>query len=130
MAEFPAPERTPDNAPFWDALDAGRLTFQRCRHCGHGWLPARPECPECLHPDWAWTAASGRAKLVSWVIYHVAFHAWFKDRLPYNVAIVELEEGPRLLSNIVGEENLAIEMKLHLVIEREEGIALARFRPA
>jgi uncharacterized OB-fold protein len=131
MADFPAPERTELNAPYWDSLAQGHLTFQRCRHCRHAWLPARAECPECLRADWAWEEASGRAKLVSWVVYHVAFHEWFRPKLPYNVATVELEEGPRLLGNIVGDTtNLRIDMPLSLAIETEEGIALARFRPA
>ena len=130
MSDFPAPERTLLNGPYWEALEAGRLVHQRCHACGHAWLPARAECPECLRADWGWTEASGRARLISWVVYHVAFHDWFKPRLPYNVAVVELEEGPRLLTNIVGGAALRIEMPLQLVIEREAGVALARFRPA
>jgi uncharacterized OB-fold protein len=130
MAEFPAPERTPANAPYWDALAEGRLIFQRCRACRHAWLPAREECPQCLRADWAWEDASGQAKLISWVVYHVAFNDWYKAKLPYNVATVELAEGPRLLSNIVGDTPLCIDMQLQSVIEHEDGIALARFRPA
>lgn len=127
MGEFPAPQRTPFNTPFWQGLEEGRLLFQRCRACGHAWLPAREECPECLRPDAEWTPASGSAKLISWVVYHTAFDDWFKDRVPYTVAIVELAEGPRMITNIVGDQALRAEMPLRLVIEREAGIALARF---
>jgi hypothetical protein len=68
---------------------------------------------------------------VSWVVYHHAYHDYFASRLPYNVAVVELEEGPRLISNVVGATGrLRIDMPLKLVIEREAGIALARFAPA
>ncbi len=128
MEAFPAPERTGLNSAYWDGLAEGRLMFQRCLACGHAWLPARAECPECLRAEWGWEEASGQGRLVSWVVYHVAFHDWFKARVPYNVATVELAEGPRLLSNIVGDAALRIDMPVVLAIEREEGVALARFR--
>jgi uncharacterized OB-fold protein len=127
MSDFPVPEITPLNEPYWQALAEGQLKFQRCNHCGHAWLPPRGECPECLRADWTWQIASGRAKLVSWVVYHIAYHPAFKDRVPYNVAVVELEEGPRLISNIIGDGALAIDRALALVIEQEAGVALPRF---
>lgn len=99
---LPRPEITPLNAPYWEALAEGRLVCQRCRACGHRWLPARAECPRCLAADREWVAASGRGRLVSWVVYRVAYHESLRDRLPYNVAIVELEEGPRLITSIPG----------------------------
>lgn len=83
------------------ALDQRRLTFQRCGTCGNAWLPPREECPKCWSPDWAFEEASGKASVVSWVVYHTAFDARFKDRVPYNVAIVELAEGPRMITNLV-----------------------------
>ena len=126
MSDFPTPEITPLNEPYWSGLTEGQLKFQHCNHCGFAWLPPRGECPECLRTDWAWQTASGRAKLVSWVIYHIAYHPAFKDRVPYNVAVVELEEGPRLISNIIGD-GLAIDRSLSLVIEQEAGVSLPRF---
>ena len=127
-ANFPQPEPTPLSQPYWDALRAGRLTFQRCSHCGHAWLPARAECPNCLRAEWAWADASGEGKLVSWVIYHHAYHEAFKARLPYNVALVELSEGPRLITNIVNPEaGLKTERPVTLKIEDDHGVALARF---
>jgi uncharacterized OB-fold protein len=127
MSEFPAPERTPLNEPFWQGLAEGSLRYQRCNACGHAWLPPREECPQCLRADWAWTPASGQAKLVAWVVYHTAFHPWFKERLPYNVALVELVEGPRMITNIVRTAVLRADMPLRLVIEAEAGTSLARF---
>jgi uncharacterized OB-fold protein len=128
-----APERTALSTPYWDSLAQGTLTFQRCNACGHAWLPARSECPGCLAADWRREAASGAAKLISWVVYHVAYHPAFEHRLPYNVAVVELDEGPRLISNVVGVEDaetLVIDQPLQLVIEDENGTAVARFSPA
>jgi len=130
--EFPLPQRDAENGPYWDALAAGRHTFQRCRFCANAWLPPRRECPRCLRDDWRWEDAGGDARLISWVVYHTAFHPAFKDRLPYTVAVVELTEGPRLISNIVGAdpESLRIDQPLRLAIEREGNVAVPRYRPA
>jgi len=129
-AAFPAPQRNETNGPYWQALDAGRLVFQRCAACANAWLPPRTECPRCLSPRWQWENASGAAKLVSWVVYHHGYHPYFESRLPYNVAVVELAEGPRLTSNIVeAAGGLRIDMPLELIIQSEAGVALPRFRP-
>ncbi len=128
MNELPLPERTALTEPYWKRLEEGLLHYQRCNRCRHAWLPPRAECPECLAEDWAWHAASGRAKLVSWVVFHLAYHDYFKDRVPYNVAIVELEEGPRLISNITGGAELKIDQPLRLVIEVENGVSIPRFK--
>ena len=130
---MPVPERTEVATPFWEALDRGDLLFQRCSECANAWLPARTECPRCLGADWGWERASGGGRLVSWVVYHRSYHPAFDDRLPYNVAIVELEEGPRLITNIagvVGGEGLALDMKVHLHVERDGEVPLARFEIA
>ena len=130
---MPPPERTQLTAPFWEALDRGELHFQRCAECRSAWLPARSECPRCLSPEWSWERASGAGRLVSWVVYHRAYHPAFADRLPYNVAIVELEEGPRLITNISGVrggEGLRADMRVRLGVEREHDVPLARFTVA
>lgn len=130
-AALPAPRVDEGTAPYWRALDEGRLVFQRCTACDHAWLPARGECARCLAREYRWEAASGQARLVSWVVYHHGYHPYFATRLPYNVAVVELAEGPRLISNIVdADDRLRIDMPLALVIQHESGVALARFRPA
>jgi uncharacterized OB-fold protein len=124
-------EFTPLSAPYWQALAAGRLTFQRCPHCHYAWLPARQECPACLRDGSVWETACGRGRLISWVVYHIAYHPAFADRLPYNVAIVALDEGPRLITNIVNPEaGLAIERPVELSIGQAHGVALAQFRLA
>ena len=130
--QAPGPDITDLNRPYWDGLSEGRHQYQCCAACGHRWLPARGECPGCLGTDWSWQTASGRARLVSWVVYRIAYHASFAQRLPYTVAVVELEEGPRMFSNIVGADAAAlrIDMPLRMVIEREGDSAVARFTPA
>lgn len=123
---FPLPE-----SPFWQAVEAGRLTFQRCRACGHAWLPERQACPNCWALESERETASGQAKVVSWVVYHVAFHPAFEGRLPYNVAIVELAEGPRMVSNLVNLEGWTgpvADAPAELVIQEDFGRRIPRFR--
>lgn len=131
MTEMPLPAVTPLTEPYWTGLAEGELRHQRCRQCGNAWLPAREECPRCLADEWEWTPASGRGRIISWVVYHQAFHPAFADRLPYNVAVVELDEGPRMVTNILApEEDLAIERNVVLQIEDESGVSVPRFRLA
>jgi uncharacterized OB-fold protein len=91
---------TPVNKEYWAALAEGKLIYQRCG-CGHRWLPPRGECPACLRGDAEWRPSRGEGQLVSWVIYHHAYHPALAESLPYNVAIIELTEGPRLIANII-----------------------------
>lgn len=129
MIEFPQPDITDGNRPFWAGLAAGKLLLQTCEN-GHRWMPARDFCPHCLSSDVSFVPASGRATLVSWVIYHTAFHDAFKARVPYNVSLVELEEGPRMMTNVLCEaQALVADLPLALVIEQEGELSVARFRP-
>lgn len=131
MADYPLPQITELTKPYWDAMDQGHMAFQRCNACGNAWLPARQECPRCLKADMRWEKASGGGKVVSWVVYHSAYHDAFKDRLPYVVALIELDEGPRLMSNFLGpREMLRGDLPVTLVIEREQGFALGKFKAA
>jgi uncharacterized protein len=126
--DMPKPEPTEVSRPYWDALREGHLVFQRC-DCGHAWLPARRLCPSCLKPAGRWERSSGRGRLLSWVVYHTAYHPAFESRLPYNVALVELEEGPRLLTNMAdANERLRGDAMVELQIGWEGDVALARFR--
>ena len=122
---------TPDTEPYWRALSEGRLDFQHCRTCGNRWLPGRRQCPACLSAETAWKPASGKGRIISWVVYHTAYALHLAERLPYNVAIVELAEGPRLITNIVGHRDgsgLSVDAPVELTIETDFGRALPRFR--
>jgi uncharacterized protein len=127
------PEPSPELTEHRTALGAGRLTFQRCDQCANAWLPPRDHCPRCLSARWSWEDASGDAKVVSWVVYHRAFHPAFADRVPYNVTVAELAEGPRLITNVVGIEaadGLAIDAALRFVAAHEGEVPVARFELA
>jgi uncharacterized OB-fold protein len=118
---------------YWRMLAEGRLRFQRCANCRHAWLPPRAECPSCWSSQWRWEDAGGRGKLVSWVVFHTAFAEAFESRLPYNVAVVELDEGPRLITNIVdlpGADEDPTDRPVSLTIEVDHGKSLPRFKLA
>lgn len=126
--ELPKPDITDLNRPYWDGLREGRLRVQRCG-CGHAWLPARRECPSCLRDGARWEDCSGRGSVLSWVVYHTAYHPAFESRLPYHVALVELDEGPRLLSRVLdGHDRLRGGLRVELAVSWEDGLALPTFR--
>lgn len=127
---IPGPEIDDVNRWYWEGLVAGELCYQRCRRCRNAWLPPAEECSRCLEADWAVERASGKAELVSWVRYHTTPHPGFADKLPYNVAVVELAEGPRTVTNLTGIrdwEALRQAAPLVLQIEVVDGVHLARF---
>lgn len=106
MTEYakPLPTLTGENRPFWDACRSGSLQLQRCG-CGHFRYPISIVCPRCLAAQFEWTPVSGRGTVFSYIVFHQAYHPAFKPDLPYNVALVQLEEGPRMYSNVVGTPN-------------------------
>lgn len=127
------PAATPETAPFWEGTKAGELRLQRCRSCSNAYFYPRTFCPECLSQDVEWFAASGRAKLHTYVINHRP-PPGFEDEAPYAIAVVELEEGPRMMTNIVGientPENLVLDMDLEVVFEEQGDQVVPRFKPA
>jgi uncharacterized protein len=127
-SQLPRPVITELSAPYWKALEDGYLVFQRCS-CGHAWLPARRNCTSCLGADNEWVRASGRGRLVSWVVYHHVYHEAFASRIPYNVAIVALDEGPQLITNMLDEHALLRgDAPVALEIQHDGEQVLARFR--
>lgn len=129
--QFPKPDASEVSAPYWTALAEGNLTFQTCRSCGQKQLPARHECTNCLGTELTWEESKGKGKLISWIDYHRAYDPAFKDKIPYNVAIVELEEGPRLVTNIVTDdpESLALDQPVTFKPTRRFGQAITSFIP-
>jgi uncharacterized OB-fold protein len=131
----PLPEMTPLTRPFWDAAARGRLVMQRCGECRSWvWCP-RPACVECGGAKLEWTPLSGRGAVFAFtVIREVVGRALrgFASDIPYVAAWVDLEEGPRICSNIVGcpIDRVTIGMPVEVVFEQAaEGIFLPKFRP-
>jgi uncharacterized OB-fold protein len=99
---MPIPD--PESAPYWEAAAEHRLVVQRCDACGHHYLYPRSACPRCWSTGNTWIDASGRGSVYSSTVIHRNDLPAFRDRVPYVVAIVELEEGPRLMTNVEGCE--------------------------
>jgi uncharacterized OB-fold protein len=105
----------------------------RCAQCGQHRLPGRERCADCWSTESEWVEASGRGKLYTFGIMHQQYHPSFADAIPYNFALVELEEGPRLVTNIVDcpNEELRVDMPVEAVFDDvSEETTLVRFGPA
>lgn len=134
MAESirPLPIISGVNQPFWEAARRRELQLQRCRGCHMAWYPPGPVCPRCWSREHDWAPVSGRGKVTSWVVFHQVYFEYFKDKVPYNVVQVELEEGPRLLSNLVGARNdeIFVGMPVEVCFEDvADKVTLPMFRP-
>ena len=128
----PAPVPEPEAAEYWAAARQGRLLVQKCEDCGHFQLYPRPFCLECRGPV-SWVEASGRGVVHSFTVIRQNHSRPFRDWMPYVVALVDLEEGPRLMTNVVGvdPDDVTIGMPVRArfeVVSDEAGIAL--FEPA
>jgi uncharacterized OB-fold protein len=104
---FPVPAPDRDGAPFWEAAHHKRLTMQRCPACrGFTWQP-KPVCPGCGSPELEWEEAGGLATILSWTVPYPPVLPAFADLLPFVVVLVGLEEGPRMVGQLVdGDGNL------------------------
>ncbi len=100
-ASRPLPETAGLAAPFWSGLRERRLLIQRCAGCGTYRFPPEVACFQCGSQDVEWAPVSGRAALYSWTVAHPPLLSYFQERAPWPVACVELEEGPRLITNLV-----------------------------
>jgi uncharacterized protein len=90
------------NRPFWEAAREGYLAMQACDACGHVRYPVSHVCPECLDERYEWRRLSGRGTVWSSIVFHQIYNEAFRGDVPYNVSLIQLEEGPRMMSNVVG----------------------------
>lgn len=132
MSDRPLPAITPETRHYWEGTRAGELRLQKCDACAHVYFPPRPFCPKCASREVSVLRASGRGRLYSYVIHHRPTPGFTP---PYAIAIVELDEGPRLMSNIVDApqtpEALQLDMPLEVVFQRQnDEITLPMFKPA
>src|SRR5262245_9028678 len=100
MARPPRPRQNQDSAFFWDGVAKGELRIQRCSGCELLRHPPRPMCPRCQSLDWDHAVASGRGTVYSFVVHH--HPPVYGLEVPFTVALVELEEGTRIVGNLVG----------------------------
>ena len=126
------PQPTPETQHYWDGAKRGELLLQTCKSCNHTYFPPRPFCPECGSRDVEVIKASGKGRLYSYIINHMKAPGY---EPPFAVAVVELEEGPRIMTNILEceqtPEALQLDMPLEVTFEKlSDEISLPQFKPA
>ena len=131
MADRPVPLADDVSRPYWEAAGRGELLFQECPACGHRQLYPRALCTVCAAPP-EWRTSSGRGTVYSYTVIRQNWAQPFREMLPYVVAMVELEEGPRLMSNVTdcSPEDVSVGMPVEAwFLAVEDGLALPMFRP-
>ena len=126
------PTPTPETKHYWDGAKDEKLILQKCNDCSDIYFPPRPFCPKCGSRSVQEFQASGKGSLYSYVINHLPSPGFTP---PFAIAVVELEEGPRLMSNIVEceqtPEALELDMPLEVTFEKlNDDITLPQFKPA
>jgi uncharacterized OB-fold protein len=128
----PLPQPNEDTRPFWDYCRKHELRMQKCRQCGFIRFPAGMVCTRCHSTEADWVKLSGKGKVYTFNVVHYPYHKGFADDMPYVTAVIDLEEGPSVLSNIIGckPEQVAIDMPVEVVFEDiNEEITLYKFQP-
>jgi len=128
----PLPRIDEESRGYWEALARHELYFQRCCDCGTKRFPPRAVCPACLSSATEWVRASGRGTVHTFTVTHQNQAAGFREELPYVLAVVELAEGPRMMTNIVGCVPDAVRIGTAVEVVFEDvtpEITLAKFRP-
>ncbi len=124
----------PANAPYWESLKRHELRLQRCNECSTLRFPVSPVCYQCMSTtEPTWELLSGKGTLTSWIVVERATGnpAWSED-VPYVVACVDLDEGPRLTTNIVEADPFALTSRMRVEVVFDDvtpDVTLAKFRP-
>lgn len=113
----PLPRLSPDNRPFWEGCRDRQLRLPVCEACGKPHLPPGPVCPFCWSQNLVWRRASGRGAITSWVLVHRSWFPAFAEKVPYNVILVELDEGPRLTSTLIDGGPITIGQRVEVAFE-------------
>ena len=134
MYRKPIPVPTPETEFFWDKVRQHELWIQRCTGCRHVFFYPRFHCPQCLSIFVEWFQTSGKGTLYSYMINHRPAPG-FETEAPYAIAVVQLEEGPRMMTIIVGientPENLVLDMPLEVTFEDVlPDVTIPKWKPA
>ena len=128
----PLPQPNENSRPFWEGTRAHELRLQRCRQCGKHIFYPRAVCPFCLSERLEWVTAGGEGKIYSYTVVRRAMHPAFQDDVPYVLALVELDEGPRLTTNIVAAalDEVRVDMRVRAAYDDvTPEITLLKFAP-
>ena len=133
-ATRPLPRLTEmDTAPFWEATKNNEFRYQQCRNCNTVvWHPRR-HCTGCVDGDLEWKTSAGKGTVYSFSVVRQSYHPFFRNLVPYAVAYIDLDEGPRFLTNIVGVEDplqdISIGQKVELEWEPHEEVHIPLVKP-
>lgn len=132
MSELPEPVVNADSSPYWEAARQGWLALQKCSDCEHLDFMPRHLCPSCWSPNREWHRASGKGAVHSFSVIRRAPLQSFSTIVPYVVALIDLEEGPRMPANIIGEDALSAEIgsPVELTFEQRGDHQVPQFRLA
>lgn len=133
QAFTPDPPITDLTRPFWEGGLHGELRLQRCGNCGHLRYPVSAICPRCLSGQARWEALSGRGTVLSYTVFQRAYHDTWREQVPYVAALIELDEGPVFLSNVVGVPAAQVQVGQRVAVvfgRRSPDAALPQFTPA
>lgn len=134
MKEYkkPIPKPTPWSKPFWDGCKRHELLIQKCADCSVRVFYPKLFCPECLSSDLEWVKASGKGRIYTYTTIHSYQPTPFTEDVPYIVAVVQLEEGVRMMSNLIEcpPDKARCDMEVEVVFEDvTDEITLPKFRP-
>lgn len=123
-----------DTRAFWEGTREQQLRYQRCDDCGTVVWHPRAHCTGCTGGTLSWHTASGQGTIYTFSVVRQSYHPFFRTRVPYAVAWIDLDEGPRVLSNVVGVDDPTrdLECGQRVVVEWEphETVSIPLFRPA
>lgn len=131
QSALPVPAVTADSKPYWDAAREGRLILKRCPECSRPHFPPRHLCPSCWTPASEWITSSGLGSVYSFTVMHRAPLAEFNAKAPYVVALVDLDEGARMMANVIGDDALAVAIgdRVEVSFEtRKDGFVVPQFQ--
>ena len=122
-----------DTRAFWEATREGELRYQQCDDCDTVIFYPRRHCTGCLGNALSWKTACGTGTVYTFSVVRQSYHPFFRERVPYAVAWIDLDEGPRLLSNIVGIDDPLSEVRIGQRVEVEweehEELSIPLFKP-
>lgn len=122
---------TNDFAGFWNACRQKTFVLRKCSACGHIYWPPSPFCPACASAETDWAQLSGKGRVHSFVVFRRAFDPRLTAELPYVVATIRLDEGARIISNVINcpVDDVRVEMPVRLVWSGEGEETIPQFEP-
>jgi hypothetical protein len=129
---LPLPIIDGDSKMFWDGCKEGKLLIQQCEDCEHHIFYPRAVCPNCMSDRIKWVESSGKGKVYSYTVARRPAHPAFADQVPYVVALITLDEGVRMMTNLINVEveKVSCDMPVEIVfVKVDEQITLPKFQP-